>query len=51
MPSLHARILRSLSYELYRIRIGDSTAISNNVTIIGVNSVEVEARCLLGTTP
>jgi len=35
-------------YASSRIRIGESTAMSNNVTIIAVNSVEVGARCLLG---
>lgn len=35
-------------YASSRIRIGESTAISNNVTIIAVNSVNVGARCLIG---
>jgi acetyltransferase-like isoleucine patch superfamily enzyme len=35
-------------YNTSRIRIGESTALSNNVTIIAVKCVEIGARCLVG---
>ena len=35
-------------YATSRIRIGKSTALSNNVTIIAVNAIEVGPRCLIG---